>query len=180
MDGKLSPLSCRYAVLLVLAQILRSANFTVAAKRSGTLEARGADDFHALLDSISRGSRLDSRPPGPAEDLQDYSGYFSGAFDRIGPGRPQTRGRVRGGRPRHWPSRRRRIYRYGKFNSDTNGCPGIESRGCAAGSDCSGCLGLYTCDISISTCKLKGLSRSTDAFFQSLQDNGSKKAVNDH
>ncbi|XP_040514952.1 uncharacterized protein LOC121106531 isoform X2 [Gallus gallus] len=57
---------------------------------------------------------------------------------------------------------------YGKFNSDTHSCRGIQSRPCHKPSDCSGCLGLYTCRPP-GTCGLKAVSRQRGGFLQSIQ-----------
>ncbi|PKU36067.1 pseudouridine-metabolizing bifunctional [Limosa lapponica baueri] len=48
---------------------------------------------------------------------------------------------------------------HGKFNGDTHSCHGIHSRPCQKPSDCSGCLGLYTCKLPAGTCDLKAVSR---------------------
>ncbi|XP_065692990.1 uncharacterized protein [Patagioenas fasciata] len=58
---------------------------------------------------------------------------------------------------------------YGKFNGDTHSCPGIQSRPCQKPSDCSGCLGLYTCKLPAGTCHLKAVSRQRGRFLQSIQ-----------
>ncbi|KAM6092557.1 uncharacterized protein LJ206_005546 [Theristicus caerulescens] len=58
---------------------------------------------------------------------------------------------------------------HGKFNGDTHSCHGIQSRPCQKPSDCSGCLGLYTCKLPASTCDLKAVSRQRGGFLQSIQ-----------
>ncbi|OPJ80487.1 hypothetical protein AV530_010793 [Patagioenas fasciata monilis] len=58
---------------------------------------------------------------------------------------------------------------YGKFNGDMHSCPGIQSRPCQKPSDCSGCLGLYTCKLPAGTCHLKAVSRQRGRFLQSIQ-----------
>ncbi|KAI1882182.1 hypothetical protein AGOR_G00248060 [Albula goreensis] len=92
----------------------------------------------------------------------------------LAPGLTCFRERVRDGGYYDFPvqTKRHRVLsrgKYGKFNSDTYGCSGIQSRSCRTSADCTGCLGLYTCNISIATCKLKGVSRITDGFFLSLK-----------
>lgn len=47
-------------------------------------------------------------------------------------------------------------------------CRGIQSRPCHKPSDCSGCLGLYTCRPP-GTCGLKAVSRQRGGFLQSIQ-----------
>ncbi|KAJ8373717.1 hypothetical protein SKAU_G00042970 [Synaphobranchus kaupii] len=148
-------MGCCYVILLVFAQILRSAELTVGARRIGAFETRAPGDFGVRFDSISRSGRRVSRLPSPVEDPRDEGGHFSGDFDRIGPERPQIRHGFRGIRRRHRLLKRGKSYRHGRFNSDTHGCRGIQSRRCRASADCARCLGLYACDISIGMCKLK-------------------------
>uniref|UniRef100_UPI00398ED3BA uncharacterized protein isoform X2 n=1 Tax=Pristiophorus japonicus TaxID=55135 RepID=UPI00398ED3BA len=45
-------------------------------------------------------------------------------------------------------------------------CANIESRSCNRVSECRGCLGLYTCNIPLAKCELKGVSKKTDGFIQ--------------
>ncbi|KAG9280294.1 hypothetical protein AMEX_G2982 [Astyanax mexicanus] len=59
---------------------------------------------------------------------------------------------------------------YGQFNSDKSGCSGIKSGRCSEPSDCSGCLGLYTCNVSNHKCRLKGRSHSRSRFLKSLEN----------
>lgn len=42
-----------------------------------------------------------------------------------------------------------------------HGCSGIQTRSCSSSSHCTGCLGLYTCNLILGKCQLKGLSRQT-------------------
>ncbi|KAJ8373716.1 hypothetical protein SKAU_G00042960 [Synaphobranchus kaupii] len=153
-------MGCCYVILLVFAQILRSAELTVGARRIGAFETRSPGDFGVRFDSISRSGRRVSRLPSPVEDPRDEGGHFSGDFDRIGPERSQIRHGFRGIRRRHRLLKRGKSYRHGRFNSDTHGCRGIQSRRCRASADCARCLGLYACDISIGMCKLKGRSQT--------------------
>ncbi|KAK7129921.1 hypothetical protein R3I93_019535 [Phoxinus phoxinus] len=59
---------------------------------------------------------------------------------------------------------------YGQFNSDTSGCSAIETKTCSNLLDCAGCLGLYSCNVALGKCQLKGLSRKSGGFYQSLKD----------
>ncbi|XP_061494778.1 uncharacterized protein LOC133390351 [Rhineura floridana] len=59
---------------------------------------------------------------------------------------------------------------YGKFNTDTYSCPGIQFKACKKPSDCDGCLGLYTCKLPRGKCDLKAVSHETGGFFQSIQN----------
>ncbi|KAJ8411372.1 hypothetical protein AAFF_G00173780 [Aldrovandia affinis] len=170
MDNKSSLMGCCCVLLLVFAQMLRYAESTFIARRVGSVNTHAPGDFGARYDSLSRRGRRVQRLPVPVEEAQDDGGYSSGTFDPIRVERPKTRHGFAGVRRRHRLLNRSKNHRYGHFNSDTYGCSGIQSRSCRVSSDCIGCLGLYTCDVSVRTCKLKGLSQRTDAFFQSLQD----------
>ncbi|KAF1372671.1 hypothetical protein PFLUV_G00268320 [Perca fluviatilis] len=75
-----------------------------------------------------------------------------------------------GGSTKRKKAKKGRVRHFGKFNSDTHGCSGVQTRSCSASSDCSGCLGLYTCNLLLGTCQLKGLSQQTDKFLQTLRD----------
>ncbi|KAK6292303.1 hypothetical protein J4Q44_G00368870 [Coregonus suidteri] len=69
----------------------------------------------------------------------------------------------------------------GQFNSDTHGCSGIQARSCSAHDHCAGCLGLYTCDVGLGTCHLKGISQRTESkFFQTLRDTRWRRHLNQH
>ncbi|GCC19210.1 hypothetical protein chiPu_0021000 [Chiloscyllium punctatum] len=57
---------------------------------------------------------------------------------------------------------------HGRFNSDTSTCADIETRSCTRISECRGCLGLYTCNIALAKCELKGVSKKTDGFIQNV------------
>ncbi|KAK5849134.1 hypothetical protein PBY51_008798 [Eleginops maclovinus] len=75
-----------------------------------------------------------------------------------------------GGFSRRKNGKRRRVRPFGRFNSDTHGCSGIQARSCSGFSECSGCLGLYTCNLTLGGCQLKGLSQQTEKFLQTLRD----------
>ncbi|KAG9339950.1 hypothetical protein JZ751_022265 [Albula glossodonta] len=168
MDRKLPLMGCFYVLLLVFVQILRCAESTYTRRRVETVKAHATDDFGARLDLLSRtrkGRRV-IRLPSPDEEVLDDGGYFSGNFDRTEEENYQIRHGFGGFGRRHRLLSRGK---YGKFNSDTYACSGIQSRSCRTSADCTGCLGLYTCNISIATCKLKGVSRITDGFFLSLK-----------
>ncbi|KAA8580413.1 hypothetical protein FQN60_005948 [Etheostoma spectabile] len=75
-----------------------------------------------------------------------------------------------GGSTKRKKSKKGRMRHFGKFNSDTHGCSGVQTRSCSASSDCTGCLGLYTCNLLLGMCQLKGLSQQTDKFLQTLRD----------
>nr|XP_038037477.1 uncharacterized protein LOC119717371 [Anas platyrhynchos] len=61
---------------------------------------------------------------------------------------------------------------HGKFNADTHSCHGIQRRPCQKPSDCSGCLGLYTCKLPAGTCGLKAVSWQRGGFLRSIQSAG--------
>ncbi|KAK7149787.1 hypothetical protein R3I94_009182 [Phoxinus phoxinus] len=46
----------------------------------------------------------------------------------------------------------------------------IETKTCSNLLDCAGCLGLYSCNVALGKCQLKGLSRKSGGFYQSLKD----------
>ncbi|KAG7454454.1 hypothetical protein MATL_G00259870 [Megalops atlanticus] len=169
MDNNLSLLRCAYVLLLILP----STEQTFRASTGGVARTRAPSDFGARYDLLSRRKQRVPRLPSPVEEAQDKDGYFSGTFDQIDAEHLQLRrgfGGFGGFRRRHRKFNRDKTQVYGQFNSDTYGCRGIQTRSCTAYTDCAGCLGLYTCDASRGTCNLKGLSRQTDGFFQSLQD----------
>ncbi|KAJ4924539.1 hypothetical protein JOQ06_003494 [Pogonophryne albipinna] len=75
-----------------------------------------------------------------------------------------------GGFSRRKNGKRGRMRPFGQFNSKTHGCSGIQARSCSCFSECSGCLGLYTCNLTLGRCQLKGLSQQTEKFLQTLRD----------
>ncbi|XP_063251639.1 uncharacterized protein LOC134549706 isoform X2 [Prinia subflava] len=128
------------------------------------LPGQGSERSHPLADAWKA---LREAQPGSGSPSKAAARALPGSGEQLPPGRPWRLPAL--------PSRSRTARRshhlkdYGRFNSDTHSCHSIQSRPCQKPSDCSGCLGLYTCKLPAATCNLKSVSRQRGGFLQSIQ-----------